>query len=183
MTLVLGQGHRTGGILIKPTVKLKVIGKKFPDDLLKALRKLPATRVLVGVPEAKAPRNQGTANNAMLAYIHDNGSPMANIPPRPFMKEGIANAQDDINKYLRQAGSAALDGDEDKMHRALTAVGLVAQKAIRRKIQTGPFTPLKPATVAARKRKHKSRSNTIQTPLIDTGQLLASINFVITDEK
>ena len=178
--------HGRGRIILRfkmqPKVKLTVIGKKFPDELIKALKTLTLKEVLAGVPEAKAPRKRGTATNALLAYVHDNGSPLQNIPPRPFLCAGIEEGKEEITKYLEQAGKAALHGDAMLMDKALNAVGLAAQKAIRKKIQTGPFTPLKASTVAARKRKRKSRNNTQMTPLIDTGQLLQSINYVINDK-
>jgi hypothetical protein len=45
-------------------------------------------------------------------------------------------------------------------------MGLAAENAVKRKILTGKFAPLKPATI---KRKGHSK------PLIDTGQLYDSI--------
>jgi hypothetical protein len=166
---------------LNPVVQLKVASNPA-YDLTRALKNLTRRDVLVGVPEATAQRKKGQVTNAMLAYVHDNGSPLAHIPPRPFMQPGIMNAKDDIAKYFGEAGKAALDGKPELMTKALTAAGLSAQKSIRKRIQTGPFTPLKPATIRARKSKHKSRSNTSVTPLIDSGQLLAAINFVIRDK-
>jgi len=165
---------------LKPVIKVEVKGNNFNRDFTKLLKTLTNKEVLVGVPAAKANRKEPAVNNAMLAYIHDNGSPLAHIPPRPFLCAGIEQNKEQITKYMEQAGKAALENDPARMERALNAVGLTAQKAVRRKIQTGPFTPLKASTIAARKRKHKSRKNTSVTPLIDTGQLLQSINYVIT---
>ena len=54
--------------------------------------------------------------------------------------------------------------------------------AIKAKITDGPFEPLKPSTIAARKSKRKSRSNADIKPLIDTGALRNSISYVIRDE-
>jgi hypothetical protein len=174
---------------VNPVVQLKVASNPA-YDLTRALKNLTRRDVLVGVTEATAQRKKeataqrkkGQVTNAMLAYVHDNGSPLAHIPPRPFMQPGIMNAKDDIAKYFGEAGKAALDGKPELMTKALTAAGLSAQKSIRKRIQTGPFTPLKPATIRARKSKHKSRSNTSVTPLIDTSQMLQSISFEIRDK-
>ena len=166
---------------MQPTIQL-VTAKNPAIDLVRALNALTHNDVLVGVPEKTAGRKtQGKRqmNNATLAYIHDNGSPLAHIPQREFLRPGIKNAQQDIVKYLEGAGKAALNGKEQTIGKYLDAAGLTAQKSIRRKIQTGPFTPLKAATVKARKRKHPSRKNTRVTPLIDTGSMLASISYVI----
>jgi hypothetical protein len=175
----LARAAELAGLFLKPVLKIEVKGKNFNRDFAKLLENLTHKEVLVGVPAAKASRKEPQANNAMLAYIHDNGSPLAHIPPRPFLCAGIEQNKEQITKYMEQAGKAALDNDEPRMERALNAMGLAAQKAVRRKIQTGPFTPLKASTIRARKRRHKSRKNTSVTPLIDTSQLLQSINFVI----
>lgn len=165
-------------------IKLTEQGIDF-KKFAKSLNDLTKKDVLVGVPESTAPRKKDSTpkmNNATLAYIHDNGSPAAHIPPRPFLRPGIDNAKKEIGDYLGQAGRAVLDRKLDTAMKALNAAGLSAQKSIRRKIQTGPFTPLKAATIAARKRKHPSRSNTSVTPLIDTGQMQASINYIIREK-
>lgn len=168
---------------VGPTVNLIAKGSEFPANLIKSLTELTKSKVLVGVPRDTSVRENdkpgGKVNNALLAYIHDQGSPINNIPQREFLRPGIKNAQKEIEKYLRQAGLALMRKDRAAADRAFTAAGLAAQKSIRRKIQTGPFAPLKPATVRARKRKHPGRLNTKISPLIDTGQLLASINFVV----
>lgn len=144
-------------------------------EFQKAVSILTRTKVLVGVPAAKAERqiddDHGAPrhiNNAALAYIHDNGAPEANIPARPFMQPGIENAKDAIVKGMRRAGDVALAGGE--IEKDLTRVGLIAQSAIQEKITDGPFVPLKPATI---KRKGSDR------PLIDTGQMRRSISFVV----
>lgn len=138
---------------------------------------LASQRVMVGVPSTRAGRKgQGqTINNAALAYIHDNGSPEAGIPARPFMAPGIANAKEKITKALEGASKAALDGDQARMTREYHRAGLAAMVSIKLKITSGPFIPLKPATLAARRRRGVTRTK----PLIDTGGLVNSIGYVI----
>jgi hypothetical protein len=166
---------------MRPTIKMTVASNPAVD-LTMSLKNLTRQDVLVGVPEATAPRKRGAANNALIAYVQDQGSPRMGIPAREFMRPGILNAKEEITKRFEDAGKAALEGRKEDIAKNFVAAGLIAQKSIRRKIQTGPFAPLKPATIKARKRRHKGRSNTSVTPLIDTGQLLQSINFVIRNK-
>lgn len=150
-------------------------------QLLAGVDLLVGTRVMVGVPATEALRKpepgeeRQPPNNAMLAYIHENGDAAGRIPPRPFLKPGVDNAREPIEKRLTQAATAALDGKGDGVTRALHAAGLTAQAAVRRRITVGPHLPLAPATIA--KRRARGRMGT--KPLIDTGQLRNAINYVL----
>jgi hypothetical protein len=155
------------------------------DDLAKmaaGIKKLATTRVLVGVPSDKATRTDGPLNNAQLAYIQNNGAPEANIPARPFMEPAIESKSREIRDALGKAAELALEAGPDAVDRQFHRVGAIGRDAIKAKITDGPFTPLKPSTIAARKSKRKSRSNTDIKPLIDTGSLRNSINYVIRDD-
>jgi hypothetical protein len=156
------------------------------DNLSKVSKSIDAlgkARVMVGVPADKASRSGDTINNAALAYIQENGAPEVNIPPRPFMKPGVASVQPQIAAGLKKAGEFALQGRSDAVDRQFHRVGAIGRDAIKAKITDGPFVPLKPSTIAARKSKRKSRNNTDVKPLIDTGALRASISYVIREEK
>jgi hypothetical protein len=150
----------------------------------KAIGGLGRARVMVGVPADKASRSGDAINNASLAAIMENGAPEVNIPARPFMKPGIANVQPQIAAGLKKAGEFALQGRGDAVDRQFHRVGAIGRDAIKAKITDGPFVPLKPSTIAARKSKRKSRNNTDVKPLIDSGALRASISYVVrTEEK
>lgn len=149
----------------------------------KAIDALGRSRVMVGVPSDKASRSGDAINNAALAYIMENGAPEVNIPARPFLKPGIATVQPQIAAGLKKAGEFALQGRADAVNRELHRIGATGRDAVKRKLTDGPFEPLKPATIAARKNKRKNRNNTDIKPLIDTGALRASISYVIRDER
>jgi hypothetical protein len=145
-----------------------------------ALAKLAANHVLVGIPAEKTARAskanepQGMTN-AALGYIHDNGSPAANIPARPWLRPGIRDVKPEIIARYRAGARAILDGriaDADQVH---TSVGLIAEKGVKAKITDGDFAPLAPRTVAARKARGRSSTK----PLVDTGQLRAAVTHVI----
>lgn len=146
--------------------------------LVEATDNLTKQQVLVGVPANKAGRNQTQGqriNNATLAYIHEHGAPAANIPARPFMRPGVRSVQADLIKIMRQAANAAYEGRPDHVNKYLNAAGIKAQLAIQMKLRSGPFVPLSPRTIAARRARGVQRTK----PLIDTGQLLQSISYVV----
>ncbi len=115
--------------------------------------------------------------NAAIAYLNDQGSPAQNLPARPFMLPGIDNARVDLQRVFELGGRETLDGVDGAAPRMLNRAGLVAQRSIRLKIVNGPFAPLSPRTLAARRSRRPP--NTSTTPLRDTGQLLRSINYVV----
>lgn len=157
----------------------KMILNNLPK-LKVAFASLAKQEVLVGVPAEADPRKAESGetqsmNNATLAYIHDNGSPAANIPARPFMHPGIVDCQEKVVKQFKNGANAALTGNVGAIDKSLHTVGLIAQSAIRNRINAGPPPPLSKYTLAARRRR--GRTGTV--PLIDTGQLRNSINYVL----
>lgn len=97
------------------------------------------------------------------------------IPARPFMSPGVEEALPQIVKRMRSGATRALNGDRQAASQTLEAVGLIAQTAIRKRIASGDFVPLAPATLEARRR----RGRTGTRPLIDTGQMRNAITYVI----
>lgn len=136
-----------------------------------ALRK---KHVVVGVPEKTAALGREAGeSNAVLANIHENGSPARNIPPRPFLRPSLENKKKEIGVFLKARAQRVLDGAENA-EACYTAVGLYAQSIVKAYLrESGNFTPLKAATLARRKKKGFLG----EKPLIETGQLLNSINF------
>lgn len=166
--------------------------------LMKQLSKLTSADVLVGVPQETADRKEAGAremNNATLAYIHDNGSPAANIPARPFMRPGIQAARAAVARAFAKGMKKALEGNTDALDIALHEAGLVAQRSIRAIINQGIPPPLADSTLKARIRSGKAAkgakaelesraqgnepSTVNAKPLVQTGQLRNSINYVI----
>jgi len=161
--------------------------------VVKDLQELTKIQVLVGVPEVTAGRSDDGPSNAFLAYIHDNGSPKQNIPARPFMKPGIAYAQNSINRYMLAAARAQMNNDPEAVESNLMMAGMRGQSGIRHMITEGDFEPLKPATLRGRMRRRKFFKDMSAAkrkevwpeimasfkPLIDTGSLRQSISMVI----
>ena len=163
------------------------ITKDIGAGIAQALRDLSRTRVLVGVPQANNDRSDGgKLGNAAIAYIQNYGLPEANIPARPFMGPGIAAAGPAITTAFEYATRAALAGDNAKVDANLDIAGIKAVNSITQIIQAGIPPPLKPATVAARRRRSKGSSYrrlatnaSDTTPLLDTGEMLKAITWVV----
>lgn len=177
---------------------MKNAAKKIQDSLPRlrgAFALLTTKDVLVGVPKDETARKDGEMNNATLAYIHDNGAPASNIPARPFMKPGIESVKGKIVENHKTMAKRALKGDTDAINRGMTRTGLMAQSAIRKAINDGVPPPLKESTLKARiraktavkgaKAELASRQGggiagmANAKPLVATGQLRNSINFVV----
>lgn len=157
------------------------------SKVIEGITLLASTRVLVGIPAEKAAREDGTPiNNAQLAYIHDKGAPEANIPARPFMEPGIESVQPKIEDRLHKTAVAASEGRVEAALRGFAQAGMIAASGIKAKIVAGPFVPLKPATIEARRRRSKGskyRRKAVTAadvrPLNDTGQMRNAVNYVV----
>lgn len=189
-----------------PGSRLSGVFKKV-DNVSKVLKKideLTNTTVMVGVPEAENERRDGAINNAALAYIHDKGSPAANIPARPFMEPGVKAVQGQITQELYNAGHAIFHGSSSSVTTALNRIGLITTRSIKSKITEGIPPELAPSTIRGRinrvknkKRRAKLRADLASgvpgsrlggaeglfTPLIVTSQLRNAITYVLRKLK
>jgi len=180
---------------------VQVTRKSF-DDVLAVTRKILDTEVLVGVPEDTTERPPGLGpvdadapTNAVLAYIHDQGAPEANIPQREFMRPGIASVLPEIQRKLGIVMKLAMRGNEVAADMALDQVGMVAVSGIMNLIDAGIPPPLADYTLRKRNARTKKGSKSAQIemarrargeapsvqivkPLIDTGELRKSIKYV-----
>jgi hypothetical protein len=166
-------------------------------QLVDRVNSLALSDVLVGIPKAKSARNDGPIGNAALGYIHEFGSPAQNIPARPFLYPGVKKAKAQITALFKQGAQDVLTG-KGTVDATLHKVGMVARNSVVSAITdpSPPFVPLKPRTVRDRLRKTAAgrrqlkklkTTSAMQTwaqsgnikPLIDTGQLRASITYVV----
>lgn len=157
----------------------------------KALRALTMQSVLVGIPGEAGKHGDSDLTNAEIGYIHEKGSPKRNIPARPFLEPGIRAVQDEIVRQLRDAGTAALDGDVAGVNRAQKKAGLIAQNSVRAQFVDNDWEPLAESTLnrkpiterdeEGKPIKHgKSRAERgAVNPLIDSSQLRKSVTYVV----
>lgn len=163
--------------------------------ILAALQILGKTDVMVGIPHGESRADAGLTN-AEIGYTQENGSPLQNIPERPFLMPGVEAVQDQIADRLGKAAMAAMDGLPAAVVRQLNAAGMLAQNSVRATINSGEFEPLALSTIKKRARKGRkgarkylrqleqgpADSNLVK-PLIDTGQLRNSITYVLRDKE
>lgn len=177
-------------------VKVVVDNTKAMQD---AVEFLATTRVMVGIPAenqtyewgsagnerqttvdgSKRKASTGGITNAALLYIHDNGAPEVGIPARPTLIPGIKSREDDIDKGLKAAGRSAMDGNIQLSIQRLSAVGIIGSSGVKSAINNNTPPPLAPSTLAARKSRGVTRTNT----LVDTGQMRNAVNWVLRKVK
>ena len=146
------------------------------SELLKNLKAMESKKVYVGIPHDKDNRQDGKATNSEIAFIQEFGSGAKNIPPRPFLFIGIKSVQERIIEVLRHGGHNALHGED--IHISLNKAGLIGQNGVQNQIKNGEFEALKESTLQARRnRRVNGKAGT--KPLIDTGQMLSSITYVV----
>lgn len=154
-----------------------------PPDIMrykKRFAELRRLKLYVGVPSGSAGRldpeekKQGQLlTNADIAYLQEFGT--AKIPARPFLVPTIRQEMPKILKILRP-----VLGDLEHANPMVQA-GLYAQAQVRNTIKAGLTPPLSPVTIKMRQMRRKSGKAGTK-PLIDTGNLLKSIDFVVTEE-
>lgn len=159
------------------------MGVKFKENanlignLLKGWNYIRKTEVVVGITEESNASREGI-DNASLLYLHENGIPSHNIPPRPVLKPAIA--QEDVRKQIQEllrAGMSAalLQGDTGKAEQMYSRAGMVGRAACQKYITDGSnLAPNAPSTI---ERKGSSK------PLIDTGSMLGSITYAVRKKK
>jgi hypothetical protein len=126
---------------------------KLTDRIKSSLKFLGDLRVLVGVPESKAARDNPSLNNAYLAAIHENGSAVRGIPPRPFLIPGIRKAQPQVVKILEQACFDAVVQTDYKPRRAIDAAGLAAENSVKKMFTDNDWKKLSDLTITGLKKK------------------------------
>jgi phage gpG-like protein len=158
-------------------MSVKMTKDRLPQ-LIAQIGALTKRETLVGIPSATATRKDNEPiNNAQIGFIQEFGSPANNIPARPFLIPGVTSVKERIAEELERGARSALTGTpvlDEAFHR----VGLVAQNAVRAKINNGPFAPLAESTITQR----LARGRTGTKPLIDTGQLRNSITYAVRNK-
>ncbi|MDQ7094210.1 hypothetical protein REC12_11480 [Desulfosporosinus sp. PR] len=175
-------------------------------QFLESLKSLSKVDVLVGIPEETSSREGETITNAELAFIHSKGSPLQNIPARPFVEPAIEDKEnkEQIMAELSKAVEAVMSGDIEALSKALESAGMVAQNVVRDwfKNPKNGWPPDSPLTVLNKLRKDKSSIakgivryvdeggslsdisgiEGMTHPLIDTEQLRKAVTYVVREK-
>jgi hypothetical protein len=185
------------------------ITKDQLPTLIAAVRHLADRKTMVGIPKvANARTDDADApkqfNNAEIGYVQEHGSQDGRIPARPHLLPAIREHLPEVRSALRGAGKAALSlkgvGGVDAAYERL---GLRAVSWVRAKIRSNVPPPLAARTVAGRIARRKSKTwkrkrralvqanvdaglspgEGIFTALIDTGDYLAHITYVVRSRR
>lgn len=92
--------------------------------------------------------SKSSARSRFLMAIHENGSPIMHIPPRPVIKPALSEAEDDIAGHLLDACEKAQDGDMAGVIASLEETGQAGVDAIHRYIDSGVPPPNSPVTIS-----------------------------------
>lgn len=160
---------------VKKLVDFVEVDKGF-ERVMHGLMSLTDSDVLIGFLEDKDEERQkgDPLTNATLGYIHEYGSPAANIPKRPFLQPAFELQRDWAVSHLKSAIDQALDGKRDVLEKGLAVVGMKIRDQAKTNIVTQyKMKPLSEETLEARRRRGLDRTKA----LIDTGQLLNAIHF------
>jgi hypothetical protein len=147
----------------------------------KLLKRLEKRVVLVGIPAGQNPR-EGKIGNAALYYLMETGSPAQNIPPRPTLVPGVRSVRKEVGSKMRAAMRRAMKTGADVetvLDAGLKAAGLTAVSAVQQRIRANTPPPLAESTLRKRKKRGVTRTNT----LIDTGEMMKSVTYVIRDKR
>lgn len=108
-----------------------------------------------------------------IGMIHEFGAPEKNIPRRSFIRVPIENNIKEIIKLIENNHKLVSENSMSAKV-ALDRIGLKAQNTIKKSFRDNDWKANSRATV---KRKGSSR------PLIDTGQLVGSISYIVEKEN
>ena len=142
-------------------------------QVMKRAEQLNRMQLVVGIPNDENSReNSDGITNAELGVIHEFGVPERGIPERSFMRSTASEENENLGRLGNAQITECLEG-KTSAHDVLATIGTYLQGKIVDKITDGEFEPNNENTV-----KHKGSSK----PLIDTGQLRASITYEVREK-
>ena len=136
---------------------VKVINHVNINKILKDITSLDGTVVSAGVMDSK---------NATKAAINEYGT--SKIPQRPFMRTAVSRHGKSWGEKSAKAVQSVMKGMP--ISQVTELVGMQMKSDISSTLTNGPWTPNSVVTIA---KKGSSR------PLIDTGELRASITYKV----
>ena len=147
-------------------------------NLIEGFNYFNSHEVVVGIPEDTNVEREEGISNAELLYLHEQGIPSHNVPPRPVLKPAIAQekVQEQIEKLMHDGAKASLVfGNKEAARKSFEKAGMVGRDACKKYITDGNnLAPNAPSTIA-----WKGSSK----PLIDTGSMLNSITYAVRKKK
>ncbi len=153
------------------------------DAQKKLLDSLSNYVILIGVVSKDAKRKTTKTvakvgiTNAQLMFIHENGSPLRNIPARPVLEMTIKWALTQFDEVLNTCFEGILNGwEKAELELELNKLCIRMEEHARDIIYSndGRLVPNSPAVARRKKGNH---------PLFDTGELARSITCYLSTEN
>lgn len=148
------------------------MGIKFRDRLtpegqrfFRELGELKKLEVRVGFQRGDAQEEDGTDMCDVAAY---NELGTDHIPARPFIRQSVDDNESKINSFLK--GEVKDFAQGKSAEQILKEIGIFQKDLMQDKITSGSFAPNAESTI---KKKGSSK------PLVDTGRMRQSVNYVI----
>ena len=148
---------------VRVTDRVTADGEKFKQTI----EELKRLEVRVGIQQGAG--SEDGVDLVDIAMFNELGT--VHIPSRPFLRDSVDAHGDEINSFLQSTKSNLLKGGSAEI--ALKRIGVFQKGLIQKEIRDGDFVPNSPATI---KKKGSDR------PLIDTGRMRQSINYVIQEK-
>jgi len=150
------------------------------NKVMDEISKLGNSFTKVGFPDEAKPQAgtiRGSGHSSVvdmselvtIAAVHEFGAPRVKVPARPFMSTAFDENLQSLNRIKENEVNKILS-KRSTVKESLDKIGLWFAAKIKRKITTLKYPPLKLATI------RRKRS---QNPLIDTGQMRASVTHVV----
>lgn len=145
----------------------KVKDKMTPEGILfqRMLKELADKEVRIGFQHGKATEEDGTDVCDVAAW---NELGTVNMPSRPFLRKSVDENEGKINSFLQSKKKDLVRGVSAEQ--VLKEIGIFQKDLIQEKITEGSFAPNAESTV-----RQKGSSK----PLIDSGRMRQSVNYVI----
>ena len=114
---------------MKPKTLASLNHTSHVQELNKSLERLKRSVVFVGIASGSKTdaREDGGPPNHLLGFVHEHGSPAANIPPRPFLVPGVKSGKEKVTKHLEAAMRAALN-DDDRERQKFCVHGIIGAR-------------------------------------------------------
>lgn len=136
-------------------------GRRFEQ----MLRELQNREVRIGFQHGEASEEDGT-DICDVAMWNELGT--EHIPPRPFLRKSVDENTAEINSFLQSKKEDFLRGVSAEQ--ILKEIGIFQKDLIQEKITEGSYVPNAASTIIRKGSDH---------PLIDTGRMRQSVNYVI----
>lgn len=142
-------------------ITLTAEGRRFE----RMLRELADKEVRIGFQHGEATEEDGT-DICDIATWNELGT--EHIPARPFLRKSVDENTAEINAFLQTQKESLLQGMPAEQ--ILNEIGIFQKDLIQEKITEGSFPPNAASTI---------RKKGSDKPLIDTGRMRQSVNYVI----